>query len=80
MIGITFSGEIHTLAEFVGTAWSLVDSQWSLHLQKKSGDNGHLFELMGSRKVCISSGSSLPHHSRNFRILQNCVMADLLFR
>lgn len=60
VIGITLSGETRTLAEFVGTGWSLMDSRWSLHLQKKSGDDGHLFELMGSRKVCISSGSSLP--------------------
>lgn len=73
VIGITLSGETRTLAEFVGTGWSLMDSRWSLHLQKKSGDDGHLFELMGSRKVCISSGSSLPRHSRNFRILQNRV-------
>lgn len=87
MIGITFSGETRTLAEFVGTGWSLMDSHWSLHRQKKSGDDGHLFELMGSRKVFISSGSSfissgssLPHHSRNFRILQNRVMAEWLFR
>jgi hypothetical protein len=80
VIGITFSGETRTLAEFVGTGWSLMDSHWSLHLQKKSGDDGHLFELMGSRKVFISSGSSLPHHSRNFRILQNRVMAEWLFR
>lgn len=57
VIGITTSGETLTLAEAAGTGWSLMDSQWSLCLQKKSSLDGHLFELMGSRMVCIISGS-----------------------
>lgn len=53
VIGVLKSGETSTLAEFVGTRWSLMDSQWSLQLKKKSNEDVHLFELMGCRMVVI---------------------------
>lgn len=61
VIGITESGEAHTLAEFEGTEWSLIDSQWSLQLQKISNKDGHLFELTGHRMVKLFPGRKLEY-------------------
>ena len=52
-IGILTSGATQVLAEFVGEGWSLMNSNWSLQLQKKLSENGHIFELTGIRKVSI---------------------------
>lgn len=51
VIGVTESGETITLAEMVETGWSVMDCCWSL--KKKSSKEGHLFELLGNRMVCI---------------------------
>lgn len=53
MIGVTTSRETITLAEFVGTGWSLMDYNWCLKFEKKSGKDGHLFELVGNRVVSM---------------------------
>ena len=55
VIGILTSGATQVLAEFVGEGWSLMNSNWSLQLQKKLSENGHIFELTGIRKVRVSS-------------------------
>ena len=55
VVGITKYGEEHILAEFISTAWSLMDSQWSLQLQKIPNKDGHLFELTGCRTVSYQS-------------------------
>lgn len=47
------SGETQTLAEFVGNGWSVMDNLWSFHLPNKCRDDGHLFEVTGTRTVCI---------------------------
>ncbi|XP_030974427.1 glycine-rich domain-containing protein 1 [Quercus lobata] len=78
VIGITTSGETLTLAEAAGTGWSLMDSQWSLYLQKKSSLDGHLFELMGSRMVKIFPGRKLeyePKHCEKHRSEQDFMTA-----
>ncbi|KAG5528146.1 hypothetical protein RHGRI_028924 [Rhododendron griersonianum] len=52
VIGISKSGKVCTLAEFIGAEWSLIDSSpWSLDLRKRSDKDGDLFELTGLRKV-----------------------------
>lgn len=58
VIGRALSGESWVVAEFIGTGWSLMDSQWFLD-QRKSGENGHIFELRGSRKVSIHTNIRL---------------------
>uniref|UniRef100_A0A5B7BIP7 Glycine-rich domain-containing protein 1 n=1 Tax=Davidia involucrata TaxID=16924 RepID=A0A5B7BIP7_DAVIN len=65
VIGITQSGETHTLAEFVGTEWSLIDSQWSLQLQKKFNKDGHLFELMGPQMLKLFPGRKLEYEPKH---------------
>lgn len=53
VIGTTKHGETHALAEFVGTRWSLMDSQWVLQHSEEVSEHGHLFDLKGNRMVCI---------------------------
>lgn len=54
VIGVTPSGKIQVLAEYVGTGWSLMNSDWSSSLQNKFNEDGRMFELDGSRKVGLS--------------------------
>ncbi|GMY12340.1 glycine-rich domain-containing protein 1 [Fagus crenata] len=78
VVGIMSSGETCTLAEVVGTGWSLMDSQWSLHLQKKSSVDGPLFELKGSRMVKFFPGRKLEYeakHCEKHRSEQNFLTA-----
>lgn len=51
VIGISKSGETHSLAELVGKEWLLLDSHWSLQLQTCSGDEGYLLELVGGSRI-----------------------------
>lgn len=51
VIGITECGERFTLAEFVGTGWSLMNSQWLLQSSKNSNEDHHIFELVGNKMV-----------------------------
>ncbi|XP_050365882.1 glycine-rich domain-containing protein 1 [Argentina anserina] len=64
VVGITKSGKVCTLAECVGTSWSLIDTNWSLHREKNS--EGHLFLLKGKKMVKFFPGRKLdyePKHS-----------------
>ncbi|KAK9270879.1 hypothetical protein L1049_026465 [Liquidambar formosana] len=51
VIGMTRYCETCVLAEFVGTGWWLMDSQWFFQLQKTFSEDDHIFELTGSRKL-----------------------------
>lgn len=42
LIGITKEGETVVLGQFLGSQWSLMDSQWSLKLQKYNEKDAHL--------------------------------------
>ncbi|XP_038997497.1 glycine-rich domain-containing protein 2-like isoform X4 [Hibiscus syriacus] len=53
VIGISKHGETLTVAEFLGTHWSLMNSQWVLQHSDEADENGHLFDLKGNRMVCI---------------------------
>lgn len=53
------SGKKQVLAEFVGKGWSLMNSNWSLQLQKEVSEDGHVFELTGIKKVSIDTIPSL---------------------
>ncbi|KAM7520327.1 hypothetical protein LguiB_019289 [Lonicera macranthoides] len=61
VIGITELGEMHTLAACVGTEWSLIDSPWSLQLQKTINKEGYLFELTGHRTMKLFLGRKLEY-------------------
>ncbi|CAN4090556.1 unnamed protein product [Withania somnifera] len=65
VIGISKSGEVHSLAELVGKEWFLLDAQWSLQLQASSCDDGHLFELAGHRNVKFFPGQRLDYEHKN---------------
>ncbi|KAL6225041.1 hypothetical protein ACLB2K_003893 [Fragaria x ananassa] len=62
VVGITKSGKICTLAECVGTGWSLIDSHWSLHCEKNS--EGHLFLLKGKKMVKFFPGRKLDYEPK----------------
>ncbi|XP_058186107.1 glycine-rich domain-containing protein 1-like isoform X2 [Rhododendron vialii] len=65
VIGISKSGKVCTLAEFVGAEWSLIDSSpWSLDLRKRSDKDGDLFELTGLRKVKLFPGRNLEYEPK----------------
>ncbi|KAF7809509.1 Glycine-rich domain-containing protein 1 [Senna tora] len=49
VIGLMKSGETRTLAEFVGNGWSVMDNLWFFHLPNKCRDDGHLFEVTGTK-------------------------------
>ncbi|KAF4353413.1 hypothetical protein F8388_005015 [Cannabis sativa] len=51
VIGMMKSGEIHTLAEFIGTGWSMMNCQWSLFPCKKSSGDCYIFELVGDKMI-----------------------------
>eukprot|EP00262_Sarcandra_glabra_P015890 TRINITY_DN5005_c0_g1_i2.p1 TRINITY_DN5005_c0_g1~~TRINITY_DN5005_c0_g1_i2.p1 ORF type:complete len:804 (-),score=148.63 TRINITY_DN5005_c0_g1_i2:468-2879(-) len=59
------SGETIVLAELVGTVWSLMDSRWSLQLEKKPNRDGHIFELRGDRLVKLFPGRKLEYEAKN---------------
>ncbi|KAF8406138.1 hypothetical protein HHK36_008218 [Tetracentron sinense] len=65
VIGIIGSGETHVLAEFVGTRWTLMDSHWSFQRQKKSSEDGHIFEVTGNRMVKLFPGRKLEYEPKN---------------
>ncbi|KAJ8544844.1 hypothetical protein K7X08_017427 [Anisodus acutangulus] len=65
VIGISKSGEVHSLAELVGKEWLLLDAQWSLQLQTSSSDDGHLFELTGHRNVKFFPGQRLDYEHKH---------------
>ncbi|KAJ7953480.1 glycine-rich domain-containing protein 1-like [Quillaja saponaria] len=64
VIGIMESGEQQILAEIGGDRWSVMGSHWSFHLQKKCGDYGHVFELIGNRMVKFFPGRKLEYEPR----------------
>lgn len=47
------SGKEDRLAEFLGTRWSILDSQWSLLIQTNSTEEDYLCELVGLGTVFI---------------------------
>ncbi|PQQ01250.1 glycine-rich domain-containing protein 1 [Prunus yedoensis var. nudiflora] len=65
VIGITKSGKISTLAESVGTGWSLMDSHWFLHPKKNPNGDGHLFVLQGKNMVKLFRGRKLDYESKH---------------
>lgn len=58
---IGWSGETRILAELVETQWALLDSNWSLQLDKRSEEDGHILKLRGNHLVCMLL-SQFPTH------------------
>lgn len=75
VIGITKHGETHTVAEFLGTHWYLMNAQWVLH-NAEVGESGHLFDLKGDRTVCIHLFSH--HLYKSLMILQSFLNFSLI--
>ncbi|XP_062100865.1 glycine-rich domain-containing protein 1 [Humulus lupulus] len=65
VIGMMKSGEMHTLAEFIGTGWSLMNCQWSLHPCKKSSGDCCIFELVGDKMVKFYPGRKLDYEPKH---------------
>ncbi|EOX91856.1 Uncharacterized protein TCM_000919 [Theobroma cacao] len=65
VIGTTKHGETHALAEFVGTRWSLMDSQWVLQHSEEVSEHGHLFDLKGNRMVKVFLGRKLDYEPKH---------------
>ncbi|KAL2931327.1 Glycine-rich domain-containing protein 1, partial [Bienertia sinuspersici] len=58
---VTNSGETHTLAEFKRNEWYIKGANCSSKLHKTSGNDGHLFELVGDRMVRLFAGRKLDY-------------------
>ncbi|RWR77881.1 glycine-rich domain-containing protein 1 [Cinnamomum micranthum f. kanehirae] len=56
---IGWSGETRILAEFMETQWALLDSNWSLQLDKRSEEDGHILKLRGNHLVKLFPGRKL---------------------
>ena len=53
VIGIIKSGGTNRVAEFSGTEWLLIDSNWSVKLPGTVNEDGYLLELIGDHRVSI---------------------------
>ncbi|XVE83016.1 hypothetical protein DITRI_Ditri16bG0052600 [Diplodiscus trichospermus] len=65
VIGITKHDEMYAVAEFVGSHWSLMDSQWVLQHSEEVSENGHLFDLKGNRMVKVYLGRKLDYEPKH---------------
>ncbi|KAJ7965859.1 Glycine-rich domain-containing protein [Quillaja saponaria] len=65
VIDITASGEALVIAEFNGSGWSLMNSDRLFQLQKKIGEDGQTFELIGASKVIIFPGQKLEFETED---------------
>ncbi|XP_074308105.1 glycine-rich domain-containing protein 2-like isoform X2 [Silene latifolia] len=61
---ITDSGEKHTVAEFLENNWVIKGMRGFFKLQNSSGNDGHLFELVGSKMVNLFPGRRLEFEPR----------------
>ncbi|XP_021747602.1 glycine-rich domain-containing protein 1-like [Chenopodium quinoa] len=64
---ITGSGETHSLAEFQGNGWLIKGTHGSFKLHNTSGNDGHLFELVGHKMMKLFAGRRLdfePKHCK----------------
>jgi hypothetical protein len=53
VVALMESGETRTLAEYMENGWSFMNNLWFLHLPIKSKNDGHIFELTGTKTVSI---------------------------
>lgn len=65
VVGLMESGETRTLAEFMENGWSVLENLWSLHLPNKCSNDGHIFELTGTKMVKIFPGRKLEYELRH---------------
>ncbi|KAL2927075.1 Glycine-rich domain-containing protein 1, partial [Bienertia sinuspersici] len=64
---VTNSGETHTLAEFKRNEWYIKGANCSSKLHKTSGNDGHLFELVGDRMVRLFAGRKLDYEPTKYQ-------------
>ncbi|KAL3526954.1 hypothetical protein ACH5RR_011610 [Cinchona calisaya] len=65
VISMIKSGATNTLAEFAGTEWLLMDSNWSLRVPGKVDVDGYLLELIGDRSVKLFPGRKLEYEPKH---------------
>ncbi|KAL9245916.1 hypothetical protein vseg_019513 [Gypsophila vaccaria] len=63
---ITDSGEEHKMAELLDNNWVIKGMHGSFTLQKNSGNDDHLFELVGDKMVKLFSGRRLDFEPKNY--------------
>ncbi|KAK4769183.1 hypothetical protein SAY86_027333 [Trapa natans] len=66
VIAIMKSGKEYKLAGFSGDRWSLLDSQWSLQIQKNSSEDDYLCEITGIGTVKFFWSRKLEYQPRHF--------------
>ena len=74
VIGLMTSGETCILAKFEDNGWSLIDNLWSFRLPNDCRDDGHLFELKGTRTVSNSLLIQLHNLSLALLLARNLKM------
>ncbi|KAL9245912.1 hypothetical protein vseg_019509 [Gypsophila vaccaria] len=62
---ITDSGEKYKVAEFLENNWVIKGMHGSFTIQKNSGNDDHLFELVGNKMVKLFSGRRLDFEPRH---------------
>ncbi|GAB4848832.1 hypothetical protein Ancab_003626 [Ancistrocladus abbreviatus] len=65
VVGITESGENHILAEFVGNGWHIKGTCGAFLLQRRSGDDRHLFDFMGDKMLNLFTGRKLEYETKH---------------
>ncbi|CAK8540392.1 unnamed protein product [Lathyrus sativus] len=56
VVGLLESGETRPLAEYMENGWSFMGNRWLLHLPSKSKNDGHIFELTGTKTMKFYPG------------------------
>ncbi|CAJ2647285.1 unnamed protein product [Trifolium pratense] len=69
VVGLMESGETRTLAEYMENGWSFMNNLWLLHLPIKSKNDGHIFELTGTKTIKIFSGRK-GEYERRYHVKQ----------
>ncbi|KAL2938938.1 Glycine-rich domain-containing protein 2 [Bienertia sinuspersici] len=68
VLHVTDFGDTHTLAEFHGNEWVIKGSHGSLKLHCTSGNDGHLFELLGYKMVRLYAGRKLDYEPKHIEM------------
>lgn len=74
VVGVTrLSRKPHLLADYAENKWSLKDYNFSLYIEKKDSQGGHIIELRGDSQIKLFPGKKLEYEPKN------CKHAELDF-
>ncbi|KAL3525536.1 hypothetical protein ACH5RR_013908 [Cinchona calisaya] len=71
VIGIIKSGGTNRFAEFTGTEWLLIDSNWSVKIPGIVSEDGYILELIGDRSVKFFPGRKLEYEPKHCQKQRN---------